>query len=280
MIIMEEKTCVSSKDNLVEKRNLAGHHKHFSLPSKSKTNDVAVKYLIGRGIDKEIIDYCVSNGFIYESIYYPWLFNAKTNTYFKSKKGHRNVVFVGYKPNGKPGFASWHSTTGPKKGIIPGSRKEYSFQLIGDKGNPNVHIFKSELDLLSYATLLKRRGLAWDKQNFVTVGGPYVPDKKNPKLPISMKSYFAIHPTVKEDPLLRNMGEEFQKEAPKKTRERVVYLYFDNTKYGRRTSKVVTELLEKTTHYTVMDIVARMNFNSKDLNSYLLSEIKKESNAG
>lgn len=253
----------------------------FSLPPHAKTNDIAIQYLKSRGIDEEIILYCIEHGMIYESAYRPLIRNQQTGEFFESKKEYHNVVFVGKKPDGNAGFASWRSTKinspkSPNKGIIQGSRKEYSFRIVGDKSNPNVHVFKSEIELLSYATLLKRRGRDWKKQNFLTIGGKYTPDLKAPKLPIAMKSYFADHPTVKEDPLLRTIADEIHKDTPEKTRERVVYLYFDTSDLGVLSSEIITMILKNTTQYTVMNITKGMKLQTIDFNEFLLNEIKKE----
>ena len=44
--------------------------KQLILPEKSPTNFKIKSYLMGRGIDEEIIDYCLKNNFIYEDIPY------------------------------------------------------------------------------------------------------------------------------------------------------------------------------------------------------------------
>ena len=40
------------------------------LPQKSQTNAKVISYLMSRCIDKEIIDYCIKNNFIYEDLPY------------------------------------------------------------------------------------------------------------------------------------------------------------------------------------------------------------------
>ena len=54
------------------------------LPDRSESNDVITEYLFGRGIDYEIINYCIQKGLIFESLPY------------------HNVVFVGNDEKGKP----------------------------------------------------------------------------------------------------------------------------------------------------------------------------------
>lgn len=53
--------------------------KHLLLPPPTPNNRAMLQYLAGRGIDREILDYCVKTGRVYES----------------RNKGHGNVVFVG-----------------------------------------------------------------------------------------------------------------------------------------------------------------------------------------
>lgn len=50
--------------------------KHLLLPQAAPDNRAMMAYLKGRGIDQEILDYCVQTGRIYES----------------RNKGHSNVV--------------------------------------------------------------------------------------------------------------------------------------------------------------------------------------------
>ena len=54
------------------------------LPEKSPSSDVVVEYLFSRGIDYEIINYCLDNDLIMESLPY------------------HNVVFIGYDEGRKP----------------------------------------------------------------------------------------------------------------------------------------------------------------------------------
>lgn len=42
--------------------------KTLLLPERSPTNDRVIAYLTGRGIDREILDYCIQTGKLYESL--------------------------------------------------------------------------------------------------------------------------------------------------------------------------------------------------------------------
>ena len=125
----------------------------FCLPKKAKESTRAIAYLMQRGIDRDIIDYFVSKGLIYES--YP----------------HHNTVFVGLSESGEPAYAALRST-GTKRfaGEAAGSRKAYAFSFSEGKST-TVHVFESAIDLLSYATLQKMRGADWKAEHYVSLGG-------------------------------------------------------------------------------------------------------------
>ena len=125
----------------------------FCLPMRANSNRRVQAYLMQRGIDRDIVDYFVSKGLIYES--YP----------------HHNAVFVGLSENGEPAYAALRST-GTKRfaGEAAGSRKAYAFSFSEGK-SATVHVFESAIDLLSYATLQKLRGADWKAESYVSLGG-------------------------------------------------------------------------------------------------------------
>ena len=53
-----------------EKPQLKEENKPLLLPEKCASNRVITEYLFGRGIDFEIINYCISNDLIFESLPY------------------------------------------------------------------------------------------------------------------------------------------------------------------------------------------------------------------
>ena len=61
--------------------------KQLLLPKKNQDNQKAIAYLSGRGIDKEIIQFCLESGRVYESAV------------------HHNALFVGMDENGNPKYA-------------------------------------------------------------------------------------------------------------------------------------------------------------------------------
>ena len=125
----------------------------FCLPKKAKESTRVIDYLMQRGIDRDIVDYFVSKGLIYES--YP----------------HHNAVFVGLSENGEPAYAALRSTETKRfAGEAAGSQKAYAFSFSEGK-SAAVHVFESAIDLLSYATLQKLRGADWKAESYVSLGG-------------------------------------------------------------------------------------------------------------
>ncbi len=125
------------------------------LPQASRCAIHAVNYLHGRGIDYDLIDYCIQTGRIYES------------------QPYHNVVFVGRDLKGQPRYAALRGTVGDFKGEAPGSGKRYSFTIAENPSAPGVHLFESAIDLLSYATLLKMNGRDWRQDALLSLGGVF-----------------------------------------------------------------------------------------------------------
>jgi hypothetical protein len=164
----------ASKDTAYSQRPLL-------LPQKCKTNERVMEYLFGRGIDYEIINYCLDNELIYESL------------------PHHDVIFLGFDENRKPNYAAYRATTNVKfMGDCAGSKKQYSFR-ITDGMSDEVHLFECAIDLLSYATIQKYKGANWRKINMISLAGVYAPKDKieESKLPITLKLYLEQHPKVK-----------------------------------------------------------------------------------
>ena len=131
------------------------------IPIRNKDNKIAIEYLKNRGIDEEIINYCINNKLLYQE--------EKTN----------NVVFIGYDDNHNIKYAGCRST-GEKRMMrdAKGSTKEYSFRMLSKINRDSIHLFESSIDLLSYATLLKIKGYDWNNQNLIALAGVYQPANK------------------------------------------------------------------------------------------------------
>lgn len=174
------------------------------LPKKNANSNMVSLYLFERGIDYEIINYCLANDLIYESLPY------------------HNAVFVGYDEKKEPKYAAFRATTHRKiLGDCTGSKKEYSFRLTNDN-NGEVHLFECAIDLLSFATLCKIEGKDWKKFNLVSLSGVYSPAKKieESKVPIALEKYLSLNPNIKR-----------------------IILHFDNDIAGRKATETLKVIL-------------------------------------
>ena len=174
------------------------------LPEKSPTTDVVFDYLFGRGIDYEIINHCLEQELIIESLPY------------------HNAVFIGYDENKEPKYAAYRATNQSRiMGDCTGSKKQYSFRLTAENTG-EVHLFECAIDLLSYATLMKMEGKDWRQFNLVSLAGVYSPKQKieDSKVPVTL-------------------GRLLEKD---KTIKRIV-LHLDNDIAGRKATKALQTIL-------------------------------------
>ena len=174
------------------------------LPQKSPTTEVVFDYLFGRGIDFEIINYCLEQELIIESLPY------------------HNAVFIGYDESKEPKYAAYRATNQSRiMGDCTGSKKQYSFRLTAENTG-EVHLFECAIDLLSYATLMKLEGKDWRQLNLVSLAGVYSPKQKieDSKVPVTL-------------------GRLLEKD---KTIRRIV-LHLDNDIAGRKATKALQTIL-------------------------------------
>ena len=174
------------------------------LPEKSPTADVVFDYLFGRGIDYEIINHCLEQELIIESLPY------------------HNAVFIGYDESKEPKYAAYRATNQSRiMGDCTGSKKQYSFRLTAENTG-EVHLFECAIDLLSYATLMKLEGKDWRQFNLVSLAGVYSPKQKieDSKVPVTL-------------------GRLLEKD---KTIKRIV-LHLDNDIAGRKATKALQTIL-------------------------------------
>ena len=175
------------------------------LPEKSPSSDVVVEYLFSRGIDYEIINYCLDNELIMESLPY------------------HNVVFIGYDEERKPKYAAYRATNQSRlMGDCTGSKKQYSFRLTAENTG-EVHLFECAIDLLSYATLLKMDGKEWREHNLVSLAGVYAPRTKieESKVPVSVRKILQNDKSIKR-----------------------IILHLDNDIAGRKATKALQTILK------------------------------------
>lgn len=174
------------------------------LPEKSPTADVVFDYLFGRGIDFEIINYCLDNELIIESLPY------------------HNAVFIGYDKEKEPKYAAYRATNQSRiMGDCTGSKKQFSFRLTSDNTG-EVHLFECAIDLLSYATLMKLEGKDWRRFNLVSLAGVYSPKKnmEESKIPVTIRKLLEEDKSIKR-----------------------IVLHLDNDIAGRKATKALQILL-------------------------------------
>ncbi len=204
--------------------------KSIVIPIRNKDNKLAKEYLINRGIDEDIINYCIDNKLLYQE--------EKTN----------NVVFIGYDDNQNIKYAGCRST-GEKRIMrdAKGSSKEFSFRLLSDTNKNSIHLFESSIDLLSYATLLKIRGYDWHNQNLIALAGVYQPANKieQRKVPITVLNFLNNNQNIKQ-----------------------IVLHFDNDRAGRDATKAFIMLLNN--KYDIYDIPAPYGKDINDYLCYKL----------
>ena len=208
------------------------------LPQKSNNSERAKIYLMSRGIAPEIINECINDNLIYESL------------------PNHNVVFIGFDDSKSPKYAFYRGTNKTRFiGEAKGSDKKYTFRLEAKTQCTRVHLFESAIDLLSYATLLKMKNIDWHKENMISLGGVNNPSKisENNKIPIAIKEFLEKNPNINE-----------------------IHLHLDNDEVGRNASKSLQEVLSK--KYTVLDRPAPLGKDCNDYLKYVLSIKKLNKN--
>ena len=155
--------------------------KTLLLPKASRSTERVTRYLVGRGIDRELIGFCIQTGRLYES------------------EPYHNVVFVGKDADGKARYANLRGIGSDFKGEAGGSDKRFSFSLPAAGESNTVHLFESSIDLLSYATLRKLEGLPWDQHHLLSLAGIYRPRENaaNTTLPMALTQFLDDHPGIK-----------------------------------------------------------------------------------
>ena len=151
------------------------------LPQSNRDATHAVRYLSGRGIDHEIINFCISTGRLYES----------------SGRYH-NVVFVGHDRYGKARYANLRGIGSDFKGECNGSDKRFAFNIPAENSEV-LHLFESAIDLLSYATICKMKGMDWRKEHLLSLAGGDQPREKMEEsaVPLALSQYLGDHPEIK-----------------------------------------------------------------------------------
>lgn len=174
------------------------------LPKSYRYQTYVVSYLQRRGIDTDIIEFCLRTGRIYES------------------ENYHNAVFVGRDREDKPRYAALRGVGTDFIGEASGSDKNYSFSIPTGEKSRTVHLFESAIDLLSYATLQKLEGRDWRAEHLLSLAGIYQPAKEieKSKVPAALTRFLKEHPEVNE-----------------------VVLHLDNDRAGRLATKAICTVL-------------------------------------
>lgn len=189
-----------------DKKEGESREKELLLPKKNGNLDIVKAYLMGRGMDEEIINSCINDGSLYESL------------------PHHSAVFIGKDEKGNARYANIRGTYGDFKGEAYGSDKRYSFRLMAEYPCSSLHIFESAIDLLSYATYMKHTGEGYTRENLLSLAGVYQPKKEieKSKVPIALSLFLEKHPEVK-----------------------TIYLHLDNDKTGKVCTKALQNILKE-----------------------------------
>ena len=178
--------------------------KRLLLPELCDYPSHAKAYLMSRGIDEQIIDYCIQNGSIREDEHY------------------HNVLFIGFNKDAVAKYCSVRATVGDYKGDATGSDKHYSFRLIATEEKDTLHLFECAIDLLSYATLIKIGGGEWQNENLLSLAGIYMPQKNI----VESKTPMALTQCLEDYPSIRN-----------------IVLHLDNDRPGRLASEALRTVI-------------------------------------
>ncbi len=196
----------------------------FRLPLRHSDNRRAFEYLMGRGIDRELIKICVNENRLYEGC----------NRVYD----YHNVVFVGFDAHGTPKYAMERGMIDGYRRDVPGSEKKYGFALPASPRQDRLLVFEAAIDLLSQATMEMRAGRYWRSDHRVSIGGVAM-EKPDSPTPLALDWYLEHHPEIKR-----------------------VGLCLDNDKAGNRASVTLLERLGD--RYTVERILPPTGIDFND----------------
>lgn len=160
------------------KEYTAPKERKLLLPEVNSNCDEVKKYLQGRGIHPTIIDYCIENKLLFQTVNY------------------KNALFVGYDSAGKPRYGALRSTFSAYKSEASGSDKHYSFSISVNPTADTVHVFESAIDLLSYATLQLYESGDWKETPMLSLAGVFAP-KRQGVVPVALSRFLSENPQIK-----------------------------------------------------------------------------------
>ena len=176
------------------------------LPKSYRYAEYVVSYLKNRGIDMELIEFCLKTGRLYESADY------------------HNAVFVGRDQEDQPRYAALRGVGTDFIGEASGSDKHYSFSIPAEASCSEVHLFESAIDLLSYATMEKLDGKNLRETHLLSLAGVYRPAQKleESKIPSTLVRFLKEYPYVQ-----------------------TIVFHLDNDRAGRLATKAIRTVLPK-----------------------------------
>ncbi len=187
--------------------------KRLLLPDKNENNDRVIAYLMGRGIHRDLIDYCIKTKRLYES------------------RNYHNAVFIGFDKEGVPRYGTLRGTSVRRfLGEVNGSDKHFSFSIPARNESSKLHLFESAIDLMSYCTLELQSGKDWRQENHLSLAGIYKPKQniEESTPPAALMQFLEDHPYIGD-----------------------IALHLDNDTSGRLAAKTLQAILP--IPYTVSD---------------------------
>ena len=160
--------------------------KSIVLPERDTDNTKITEYLVRRGIDREVIDYFIEQGTLYQD------------------RKYKSVVFIGTDKNGNARLANIRGITSSFKQTTAGSDRAYGFNhfceatVYGNDTSKGLHVFEAPIDLLSYASIIKIGGYDFRKFNYLSLSGIYA-SRDNPeetKIPVCLTKTFEDYPAI------------------------------------------------------------------------------------
>lgn len=203
----------------------------FHLPPQSPTiNELRTGLCGRRGIDREILEFFIERGLIYESNE-PWTRNDGTTMYF------HNAIFVARDKDGVAQAATYKylqpkfdKETGreyfPAGAVTHSDHQHYLPSYISGSSTNMICLFESVIDALAFLTLQKQNGRAWDSFSFVSFEGITADYKA---VPNALKQILDERPDIDK-----------------------VVLAFDNDAAGQGAATSLKALLERGQYKTVI----------------------------
>ena len=201
----------------------------IALPEMIEPREAYTYLTEERCIDREVVKDCIARKLIMET------------------KNHE-AAFIGYDSNGEIRCINLRAMDGSDfKKTVYGSDRQFAFRLVSDKENPTLHLFEGAVDLLSYLTILRWKGINYKSGNFLSLGGIYQPKKEMEKstVPVALKRYLSERETKK------------------------IMLHFDNDFAGKRAMQTLKVILPQ------YEVKAFLPPRGKDYNDYLVMEMKR-----